>query len=297
MGTGAAACDAGEAQRHVGLRGEEGDELAADVAAPQRVDGLVEKEAAAVDHDDAVTHALHVARVVRGEEDGAALLLGTLADDVADRGLGRHVEADRRLVEEHDLGGVQEAGHDLAAHPLAQGELADGLVELVADPEHLHECVAAAAELGRLLVVNPGEELERVGGGEVVPELGALAEHGADPVGEPAPLLPRDAAGHAGLTRGGVEDPRQDLDRGRLAGAVGADEGDALAGGDGERHAVDGDDLSPGRGEQARNRAAQSRLALGDGERAGEVLDQDRVFHGNNEKSPPGAGPGGLWRG
>ena len=103
-------------------------DLAAQVGAAQRGDGAVEEQAAAVDHEDAVADLLHVARVVGREEHGAAVLRAALAHEVADHRLRRHVEADRGLVEEQQVGRVEEARDDLAAHALAERQRLDGPV-------------------------------------------------------------------------------------------------------------------------------------------------------------------------
>jgi hypothetical protein len=47
-----------------------------------------------------------------------------LGDERADRFLGHHVEPDRRLVEKHDARIVQHRRREIAAHALAERELA-----------------------------------------------------------------------------------------------------------------------------------------------------------------------------
>ena len=83
------------------------------------------------------------------------------------------------------------------------------------------------------------EQIQAVADAQVIPELRALAEHDADLVGKPTPLRPRHEARDARGAARGEEQPRQHLERRRLAGAVRADERDALAGVDREVDAGD----------------------------------------------------------
>ena len=85
--------------------------------------------------------------------------------------------------------------------------------------------------------VDAPEQLERVARRQLIPQLRALPEHGADPKREPAPLPRRHEAQHAHLARVGMKNPGQHLERRRLARAVGSDERDTLARRDRERQA------------------------------------------------------------
>jgi hypothetical protein len=66
-------------------------------------------------------------------------------------------------------------------------------------------------DLAVLKLVNPTEEIEGVNGGEVVPELLALAEDGADVEGKFLTLLPWYKAQHADLSAGRMKDAGQIL--------------------------------------------------------------------------------------
>jgi hypothetical protein len=96
--------------------------------------------------------------------------------------------------------------------------------------------------------VQPGDQLERLGEGEVPPELAALAEDDADVERVALALPPGDQAVHFDLPGGRHQDAGQHLDRGGLAGAVGAEVADQLALLDVEADAVDraGDGVLPG---------------------------------------------------
>ena len=102
----------------------------------------VEQDPAVVDDDHPPAQRLDVGHVVAGEQHGRAVALVVLGDERADALLHRHVEADRRLVEEQHLRPVQQRAGDLHLHPLAERQVADRLVDQVADVEQLDEVVA-----------------------------------------------------------------------------------------------------------------------------------------------------------
>jgi hypothetical protein len=72
--------------------------------------------------------------------------------------------------------------------------------------------------------VDLAEEVESIHRRQVIPELRALTEDGADLEGEGLTLLPGNIAQYGGLAAAGMENAGQDLDCGRFSGAVGADE-------------------------------------------------------------------------
>ncbi len=80
---------------------------------------------------------LDVGHVVGREEDGGPPLGVQPDQQLAEALLGQEVEADRGLVEEQDLGLVEHAGRQLAAHPLAERQVADRHVEEVAGLQQL----------------------------------------------------------------------------------------------------------------------------------------------------------------
>ena len=109
------------------------------------------------------------------------LALGLGPQQLADRRLGRHVEADRRLVEKQQARRVQQARRDLAAHPLAERQLPHRRVEERAELEQRTSAPRSAAGAARAIdLVDAAEQLERVARRQLIPELRALAEHGAD---------------------------------------------------------------------------------------------------------------------
>src|SRR6185437_13422039 len=96
---------------------------------------------------------------------------------------------------------------------------------------------ARAQHVARQLVYVP-QELERGARGELVPELRALAKHRSNPMAELIAVAPGHEAVDGDDARVRIENAGENLERRRLAGAVRADERDAFAGLDAQRHAV-----------------------------------------------------------
>ena len=127
--------DAGGVKALPGLAQLEGDGLGADVVTAQGGDAAVKDDVAMVDDHGPLAEHLDVAGIVGGQKDGDLLLLVHLQDKVADALLDDDVEADGGLVEEEDLGPVEQGGGDLAAHALAQGQFTHRGLQVVADVE------------------------------------------------------------------------------------------------------------------------------------------------------------------
>ena len=206
-------------------------------AGPERGEVVVDEHPPAVDHHDTAAEPLDVGQVVRGEQqcDGAA------GDQVGEERpqplLARQVQADRRLVEHQQLRPVQQRRRHLAAHALAQRQLAHRRREERGHVEQLDALVEA------LLVGHPGDgavQGEALAQRQVPPQVAALPEHDADAPGQVATLAHRVQTAHPGPAHGRHEHAGQHLDRGGLARPVRAEEADGLARRDGERHALDG---------------------------------------------------------
>ena len=214
------------------------DQPRAQQLAAHAADAVVVDQLTVVDHDHAPRHLLDVRHVVRGEEDGRRALLVEPQHEVAKPRLGDQVEADRGLVEEQDLGLVQHARGQLAAHPLAQRQRPHRPVEQVGGVEQVGQHRDPRRRLGARQAVDAAEQRQRLARRQLEPQLRALAEQRADAHRQLPPLLPRHQAEHLRGAAGRVQDAGQHLDRGRLAGAVRADVREPLAGLDGERDAL-----------------------------------------------------------
>ena len=86
---------------------------------------------------------------------------------------------------------MQQRRRDVAAHPLAERELADRGVEQVAEVEQLDELREVAAVAVGVDAVDPAQQVEGVAQRQVPPQRGALAEDDADPPGQLDPVARR----------------------------------------------------------------------------------------------------------
>jgi hypothetical protein len=82
--------------------------------------------------------------------------------------------------------------------------------------------------LRRVHLVDAPEQRKRVARRQLVPQLRALAEHRANAKRERVTLVRRHEAEHANGSGIRMQNPREDLERRRFAGAVRTDECDAL---------------------------------------------------------------------
>ncbi len=125
--------------------------------------------------------------------------------ELAEALLGQQVEPDGRLVEEEDGGLVEHARHQLAAHPLAEREVADRDVEQLGGIEQLGQLVEAGGLPAPLEAVDRRQHAQGLAGRELEPQLRALAEEGADPGGQAPTVAIRHEAEDARPPRRGVE--------------------------------------------------------------------------------------------
>src|SRR5665647_1721818 len=197
---------AGHGDRDAALRGDRAD---------QSGDGVEGDDAAVVDDRDPVAEPLGLLHEVRGEHDGRAAV-ADLPDDVPDRQAGLRVQPGGQLVEEDELGVIDQRKGDEHALALAARELLDIGVALVLEPEAGEQGTPVGG--GR---VEGGEQVQRLGdrdvcgeGGGLELDAGALADLAGLPLGVHAEDL--DDAGVAGAQA------LDALQEGGLAGAVGA---------------------------------------------------------------------------
>ncbi len=188
---------------------------------------------------DALAERLDVGHVVARQQHRRAVTPVVLGDERADALLHRHVETDRRLVEEEHLRQVKQRTDDLDLHPLAEREVPHGLVHEIGDVEQLDQLVPRLRELLARQAVDGPVELERVERRQIPLELVAVAHDERDPAQELTLALRGYASEHARLARRRIEQAGEHLQRRRLAGTVRAEEADHLARPDVERDAVD----------------------------------------------------------
>mmetsp|Transcript_20735 Transcript_20735/g.65201 ORF Transcript_20735/g.65201 Transcript_20735/m.65201 type:complete len:609 (-) Transcript_20735:3142-4968(-) len=238
---GGVAEEAGDEGLDLGLSGGRGGDVELVVGAERVLEVLEGAEAAelALDHDgDAVAEGLDLLHEVRGEDDGAGLHGG--AEDVPEVASGDGVEAGGGLVEEDESGVADDGdgGAELALHAAAEAR-----GELVGVGAELELVEGGLDEPGRLPgrdAAELGEEPEMVGAGEEVPESVVLADDAED-LGGLLEVVEDGVGVDEDVARRGRDLAEDHVERGRLAGAVRAEEAEDLAARDAEGDVVDGD--------------------------------------------------------
>ena len=187
--------------------------------------------------DDPVGEGVGLLEVVRGEDDGAPAL-GVGVDGLPEAAAPFDVHACGRLIEDEQCRVAHERHGEAQALLLAPGALLDDARGEVRD---------TGAKHGLLGVDSVGEEtrrqLHRLTHGDVGQEPGGLHDCGDQaPVDRLARAHPEDSR----IAFGGAAQSQDHVDRRRLACAVGAQEGDDLAGADGQVDTVDGGDVTEG---------------------------------------------------
>ena len=170
------------------------------------------------------------------ENGGPAFSLVT--NDVADKATAHGVEAGRGLVEEDEVGLVDESLGETDALQHAFRKAAEPPVAMSSKSDEVQERGNAVAELGRSESAEPTVKREEFGGSQPVVE--------AEVFGEEA-----DLAADLDARKGLIEDPsvaatgfneaEQHLDGGAFASTVWAEEAEDFAATDLEREAADGD--------------------------------------------------------
>lgn len=178
----------------------------------------------AVDEDgDAVAQRLGLVEVVGRVDDRAALALEG-AQHLPQIAAGLRVEGGRRLVQEDQLRAVDEGGGDGQALALAAGEVLHEDVPLLGEPHALQRAVG-----GRRCAAVQARDRDEVLARALPYEEGrglGLHAHPGQQVGVAGPGTPAEDGDRAAV---GLPQSLHDLDEGRLARPVGAEQSEELA--------------------------------------------------------------------
>jgi hypothetical protein len=193
----------------------------------ERRRGVVGHDVAVIDHGDAVGQAIGLFEVLRGEQHRRALG-DQLADDGPQLGAALNVEARGGLVQKEYRRALHEGGGHVEAPPHAARVGAHRPVGGVAQVETREQLVGARPHVGAAHLGEPADETQVLAAGEVGVDGRALA-------GEPdlkahLRTLAHDVVAHdLGVAAVGAQDGGQHAHRGRLAGAVGAEQAEDAA--------------------------------------------------------------------
>src|SRR5262245_61131961 len=133
------------------------------------------------DHENPATQRFDIVQVVRRQDHRHASFRVLAPNEVSDRELGHGIEANGRFVEKEQLRLVQQGGSEIAAHTLAQRQLAYGDVQQIDDLQAVDQIVSSLSICRLRHAVDLSKEIERFDDRKVPPELSPLAEHDADP--------------------------------------------------------------------------------------------------------------------
>ena len=206
------------------------------------VGGAAGDDLAVVDDGDRVGELVGLLEVLGREQERRALA-DEAADDVPHAEPAARVEAGRRLVQEQEPRPPDEGAAEVepAAHAARVG--LDDAVAGVGQVELLEQLVGPSPGLGRRQLVQPAEHPQVLAPGQVLVDRGELAGQ-ADDLAELVRLLDDVEAGHRRPPGVGLEQGGQDPDGGGLAGAVGPEQAEDGALGDGQVEAVESADLA-----------------------------------------------------
>ena len=166
-----------------------------------------------------------------------------LLDDLPQVAAAGGVEPGGGLVEEEDGRPVDEGGGEVEPAPHAAGVGRGGPVGRLGQPEAVEQLVGPGADGRPGQVGEPADEAEVLAAGEVLVHGGVLAGE-ADALAHRLRVGGDVEAQHLGPAGVRPEDGGEDADGRGLAGAVGAEQAEHGAGGDGEIDAGEGADVA-----------------------------------------------------
>ena len=174
-----------------------------------------------------------------GRQQDRESLAGQAPDLFPDVRPSLRIEAGRRLVEEQDLGSMDEAARhvELALHPARPGP--DDPIGGLGQAEPREQLVDAMSELGPAHPVEVALEEEVLAPGRVRIDGAVLADHPDEPA-HAVRLAGHVDAQHVIAARVGARQGGQDLDRRRLPGPVGSEQAEDRPGLDRQADPVEG---------------------------------------------------------
>ena len=199
-------------------------------------------EPALMDDADAVRHFLGHAELVGGEKDRHPLQ-GALLEDVLHHARVMRIEAHHWLVDHKHLGIVQQRGGDGDPLAGAVGEAFHGLAQIRFEVEARDELARGGFDVLLRHAEQLPDETEEFPGRELFVEereVGHVGEAAAHLQGLGLHIM----AGHQDATGRGFDQAGDHLDRGGLAGGVGAQHGKELPALHREGHVVDGGEVA-----------------------------------------------------
>ena len=217
-----------------------------------------------VDDDDPLAERDDVVHVMARQKDRRSGPPVQLRHERPDASLHRDVEAQRGLVEEHDLRAMEESRGELDLHPLTERQLAHRLVDERLQLEELDEPIEPRLEVRVGDPVNLLEHEERVRRWDIPHELCAIPHEQRDPPKERVLASPRREVEDPSVSAGRIEQAGEHLQGRGLARSVRPEEADDLAARDLEVDPTDRRDILELPVEEPAHGGANAGLALVD---------------------------------
>ena len=203
------------------------------IAGKNRCEVARNRDAALVHDRDPVGELFGLFEVVRGQEHRAAAP-EEIADDLPAPAPRLRVEAGRGLIEKKNLGRTEDRGGEIEPAPLAAGKLLDPDIASSAEIERLDRCLLVGRSAAEAC-----PEIDRLGDGQLAERSGFL-KHDSGVAAHGLPLAIRVHAKHGHRAARRRPMAFEGFERGGLAGAIGAEEGEEFAPADLKAHAADG---------------------------------------------------------
>src|SRR2546425_8895501 len=197
-------------------------------------------DAAVLDDRHPIAQSLGLLHEMRRQEDRLAARADA-AHQLPDRAARLRIEPGGQLVEEHDVGVVDQGQHDEQPLLLTAGQRHEPGVSLVGEPELLEQPIA----IRRPPPIQRRPEIDRLPHLDPLLQLRLLELH-ADAILQFVDVAERIEPEHRDSAAIGHAQSLDALQRGRLAGAVRSDQSEDLAIVDLERHLIDRDRLAVG---------------------------------------------------
>ena len=209
------------------------------------VDCALRDDFTVINDSDSLCDAGGFVHVMGGEKDGYAFGFVDMFDVVPELVAALGVEAEGRLIEEENLGNLEEAAGDFQAAFHAAGKGFDEAVAAVPELEKFEQLFGAFGAETAGDAVEDAVNVHVFAGGEFVVETGIL-EYDAEAFARFVLLFGRIEAVEREAVAGGFQQRREHLDRGRFACAVGAEKSKKFARFDRECDATDGTEVAEG---------------------------------------------------
>ena len=192
--------------------------------AHERSEWTVEHDVAPVQEHGVVADLLDVGKFVAGQDDRDVLLRDQRPDERTYPRLRNEIDSHCGFVQQEQFGPVQQARHDLRPHALAEAQLSGSATQHLLDFQERRQFLDTFVELASRDRVDTPQDPVRLHQRQLPPHLGAVAKYDSDLPGHFRTIAVGRQSVDSNVAVSGGKDTGYQLDKGRFAGAVQADE-------------------------------------------------------------------------